>query len=33
MHIVRSPRDIDESRVPVFVAAYLRDAFAQRSVG
>ena len=33
MHIVRSPRDIDESRVPLFVAAYLRDAFAQRSVG
>jgi hypothetical protein len=33
MHIVRSPRDIDESRVPVFVAAYLRDAFAHRSVG
>jgi hypothetical protein len=33
MHIVRSPRDIDESRVPVFVAAYLRDAFDQRSVG
>jgi 8-oxo-dGTP pyrophosphatase MutT (NUDIX family) len=33
MHVVRSPRDIDEERVPVFVAAYLRDAFAQRSVG
>ena len=33
MHIVRSPRDIDEQRVPVFVAAYLRDAFAHRSVG
>jgi 8-oxo-dGTP pyrophosphatase MutT (NUDIX family) len=33
MHIVRGPRDIDESRVPVFVAAYLRNAFAQRSVG
>ena len=33
MHIVRSARDIDESRVPVFVAAYLRDAFAHRSVG
>ncbi len=33
MHIVRSPRDIDDSRVPVFVADYLRDAFAQRSVG
>jgi hypothetical protein len=26
MHIVRSARDIDESRVPVFVAEYLRDA-------
>ena len=33
MHVIRSPRDIDEERVPVFVAAYLRDAFAQRSVG
>jgi 8-oxo-dGTP pyrophosphatase MutT (NUDIX family) len=33
MHIVRSPRDIDETRVPIFVAAYLRDALAQRSVG
>ena len=33
MHIVRGPRDIDESRVPVFVAAYLRDVFTQRSVG
>jgi NUDIX domain len=33
MHIIRSPRDIDETRVPIFVAAYLRDAFAQRSVG
>jgi ADP-ribose pyrophosphatase YjhB (NUDIX family) len=33
MHVVRSPRDIDESRVPLFVAAYLRDAFAHRSVG
>ena len=33
MHIVRGPRDIDETRVPIFVAAYLRDAFAQRSVG
>jgi hypothetical protein len=33
MHIVRGPRDIDESRVPVFVAAYLRNAFAHRSVG
>jgi 8-oxo-dGTP pyrophosphatase MutT (NUDIX family) len=26
MHIVRSARDIEESRVPVFVAEYLRDA-------
>ena len=33
MHIVRSPRDIDKSRVPVFVAAYLRAAFAHGSVG
>ena len=33
MHIVRSPRDIDDARVPAFVAAYLRDAFAHRSVG
>ena len=33
MHIIRGPRDIDETRVPVFVAAYLRNAFAQRSVG
>jgi 8-oxo-dGTP pyrophosphatase MutT (NUDIX family) len=33
MHIVRSPRDIDDSRVPVFVSDYLRDAFAHRSVG
>jgi hypothetical protein len=33
MHIVRSPRDINEAQVPIFVAAYLRDAFAQRSVG
>ncbi len=33
MHVVRSPRDIDESRVPVFVSAYLRDALAHRSVG
>jgi 8-oxo-dGTP pyrophosphatase MutT (NUDIX family) len=33
MHIVRGPRDIDEAQVPIFVAAYLRDAFAQRSVG
>ena len=33
MHIVRSPRDVDESRVPAFVAAYLRDSFAHESVG
>jgi 8-oxo-dGTP pyrophosphatase MutT (NUDIX family) len=33
MHIVRSPEDIDEARVPIFVADYLRHAFAQRSVG
>jgi 8-oxo-dGTP pyrophosphatase MutT (NUDIX family) len=33
IHIVRSPGDIDEARVPIFVAAFLRDAFAQRSVG
>jgi 8-oxo-dGTP pyrophosphatase MutT (NUDIX family) len=33
MHLVRTPRDIDDARVPVFVAAYLREAFAQRSVG
>jgi NUDIX domain len=33
MHIVRGPRDIDETRVPIFVAEYLRDAFVQRSVG
>ena len=31
MHIVRGPHDIDEQRVPVFVAAYLRDAFAHGS--
>jgi 8-oxo-dGTP pyrophosphatase MutT (NUDIX family) len=31
MHIVRGPRDIDATRVPIFVAAYLRNAFAQRS--
>jgi hypothetical protein len=33
MHVIRSPRDIDDERVPVFVAAYLRNAFAQRSAG
>jgi 8-oxo-dGTP pyrophosphatase MutT (NUDIX family) len=30
MHIVRSPEDIDEARMPIFVADYLRHAFAQR---
>jgi 8-oxo-dGTP pyrophosphatase MutT (NUDIX family) len=33
MHIVRDPEDIDEERVPSFVADYLRYAFAQRAVG
>jgi 8-oxo-dGTP pyrophosphatase MutT (NUDIX family) len=33
MHIIRGPRDIDGARVPVFVAAYLRDQFAQGSAG
>jgi 8-oxo-dGTP pyrophosphatase MutT (NUDIX family) len=33
MHIVRDPQDIDEARVPIFVAEYLRYAFAHRSVG
>ena len=33
MHIVRDPYDIDETRVPIFVADYLRYAFDQRSVG
>lgn len=33
MHIIRGPRDIDQTRVPIFVAAYLRNAFAQSSVG
>jgi 8-oxo-dGTP pyrophosphatase MutT (NUDIX family) len=33
IHIVRDPEDIDEVRVPIFVADYLRYAFAQRSVG
>jgi 8-oxo-dGTP pyrophosphatase MutT (NUDIX family) len=33
MHIVRGPHDIDEKRVPIFVAAYLRNAFAHRSAG
>ena len=33
MHIVRGPEDIDEARVPIFVADYLRYAFGQRSLG
>jgi 8-oxo-dGTP pyrophosphatase MutT (NUDIX family) len=33
IHIVRDPEDIDEARVPGFVADYLRYAFAQRPVG
>jgi hypothetical protein len=33
MHIVRGPYDVDEQRVPEFVAAYLRDAFAHGSAG
>jgi 8-oxo-dGTP pyrophosphatase MutT (NUDIX family) len=33
VHVVHSPRDIDERLIPVFVAAYLRDMFDQRSVG
>ena len=33
MHIVRGPRDIDDTRVPIFVADYLRDTFAQGSAG
>jgi 8-oxo-dGTP pyrophosphatase MutT (NUDIX family) len=33
VHIVRDPDDIDEARVPIFVADYLRYAFDQRSVG
>jgi 8-oxo-dGTP pyrophosphatase MutT (NUDIX family) len=33
MHIVRDLEDIDEERVPSFVADYLRYAFAQGSVG
>jgi 8-oxo-dGTP pyrophosphatase MutT (NUDIX family) len=33
MHIVRSPEDIDEERVPVFVADYLRHTLGQRSAG
>ena len=30
IHVVRGPHDIDDTRVPIFVAAYLRDVFAQR---
>ena len=33
MHIVSDSEDIDEERVPSFVADYLRYAFAQRSAG
>ena len=33
MHIVRGPHDIDEQRMPMFVDAYLRDAFAHGSAG
>jgi 8-oxo-dGTP pyrophosphatase MutT (NUDIX family) len=33
VHVIRGPRDIDEARVPIFVTAYLREAFAQRPVG
>jgi 8-oxo-dGTP pyrophosphatase MutT (NUDIX family) len=33
MHIVRGPDDIDETRVPIFVAVYLREVFAQSAVG
>jgi 8-oxo-dGTP pyrophosphatase MutT (NUDIX family) len=33
MHIVSSPEEIDETRVPIFVADYLRHAFGQRSAG
>jgi 8-oxo-dGTP pyrophosphatase MutT (NUDIX family) len=33
MHIVYDPQDIDEARVPIFVADYLRYAFDQSSVG
>ena len=32
MHIVRDPDDIDESKVPSFVADYLRYAFSQKLV-
>ncbi len=33
MHIVRGPRAFDQQRVPVFVAEYLRDAFAHGASG
>jgi 8-oxo-dGTP pyrophosphatase MutT (NUDIX family) len=33
IHIVRDPHDIDETRMPIFVADYLHYAFAQRLVG
>ena len=33
MHIVRDPEDIDEARVPIFVADYLRYAFDQGAAG
>jgi hypothetical protein len=33
MHIVRDPRDIDEARMPAFVAEFLRAAFAQGEAG
>jgi 8-oxo-dGTP pyrophosphatase MutT (NUDIX family) len=33
MHVIRDPRDIDDRQVPIFVAAYLRHAFAQGSSG
>jgi hypothetical protein len=33
MHVIRDPGDIDATRVPIFVAQYLRDTFAQRSAG
>jgi 8-oxo-dGTP pyrophosphatase MutT (NUDIX family) len=33
VHIVRGPQDIDEARMPIFVADYLSYAFAERSLG
>jgi hypothetical protein len=33
IHVIRGPGDIDETSVPTFVAAYLHNAFAHRSVG